>query len=218
MIQKSGEGGGTYDVGSNANQIPTNAIAADKVQAKLDTYNILTKVFGNLDVNIPDIAKVKALIAAVTDPITGQVSSHTTSINNIIDVLLVDLENQIAALGAPGFTATTEENLEDGMYIHVFRSGNVAKCIRANATTGHLANGYVLSDYLLGAEVTYFRTGDNTKGNDLPAGKIWLSGTTPGLAASAPPAMRSGKYLQELGASIGLNKHLVEFGSGIQLL
>lgn len=215
FIPRPSTGGTTnVDIGVGPSQIPTNAITETKVNTKLATYPILTKSVGVEEAQLTDNARVKSLIETAISPI----DIHLVNIDTDLETLgtaVEDLSNRATKLS---YKAISAESLEEGMYIHVYRDGTTTKCIRANAVTGHIANGYVEANFNNAVEVTYFKGGTvNEKGNDLAAGKIWLSNVTPGKAMSAPPLARSGHYSQLLGESIAPNKHAVDFGFVIKL-
>lgn len=216
FIQRPSTGGTTnVDIGVGPSQIPTNAITETKVNAKLATYPILTKSVGVEEAQLTDNARVLSLLSTGLAPINTSLAG--------IDSDITAIEETIAGLGdgaakKMSWQAITTESLEEGMYICVYRDGTTTKCMRANAVSGQMANGYVEANYGVGVVVDYFKDGTiNEKGNDLAAGKIWLSDVTPGRAMSAPPLARSGHYSQQLGESVGVNKHSVDFGFVIKL-
>lgn len=212
----SGGGGSSVDIGPGDSQVPTNLITAGKVQAKLDTYPILGKTVGTAGSHLTDNDRVIDLIGGELDPVVQEVVNINQSLSSVTQTVQNIVNNP--PVTRPYHEAVCTESLQEGMYIKVFRDGLITRCSRADGVNGLLADGFVLLDYAVGATVKYYDSGENEKGNELPAGKIYLSDVTPGRAMSIPPAARSRHYLQVLGESIGLNKHLFKPGLSIQLL
>lgn len=208
-IPGSGGEGGDVDIGIGGSQIPTNTL----IQSQ---YPIVSKAIGTLGENVPTVDTVTSLISSSVSDVAAEVDTIVETVNNIQQAI-EDLETTPAEMRTLG-KAFAAESLEEGMYIHAYRDGTTTRCLRANAATGLLSNGYVETAAAVSAEVVYYLNGFNSKANDLPGGKIYLSATTPGRASSTPPAQRSTYWLQELGESIGVNKHQFQPGFSLQLL
>lgn len=212
LPSEGGSGTGEVDVGSAPSQIPNNTI----VQSTVNT--IITSMIGSDPEDIPTNQQVNQSISNVTQNITSieeqliGVTENNTQLTQQITNIINNPE-----IVRPFIEAISSESLMEGMYIKIFRDGDVTKCCRANAATGILANGFVLANYDVGANTKCY-IGENEKGNDLPAGKLYLSAVTPGRASSTPPVEKSGHWLQEIGESIGLNKHMFKVGLTIHLM
>lgn len=213
LPSEGGSGTGEVDVGTAPSQIPNNTIVQNTVTT------IIEGMVGTDPTDIPTNQQVTQQITVVNENITNVEEQLTEVIqqNTSITQQLTNIVNN-PELVRPFIKAVCTESLLEGMYIKMFRDGDITKCCRANAATGILTNGFVLMDYAVGATVKCYNTGENEKGNDLPAGKLYLSATTPGRASSTPPEEKSGHWFQEIGESVGLNRHLFKEGLTIHLL
>jgi hypothetical protein len=93
----------------------------------------------------------------------------------------------------------------------------VSKIRLANASNGRLVDGYVEASFVSGTLATFYKVGENSKGNVCPHGKLFLSPTNPGDATTVKPADRSGDWYQEIGTCIGDGIHIFQLGFTIQL-
>lgn len=194
LIPRGGGNSTNIEVGSAPSQVPTNNIV----------NNIINQ--NNTIIN----QNISTAINNVTEEIIQQVNNNITQeINNIINN---------PEVVRPFNEATCTESLEEGMYIKVYRDGDETKCCRTDPINGLLATGFVLANYNVGETVKYYDSGENSKGNDLGAGKLYLSTSIKGRASLTPPSSKSGHWFQEIGESVGPNRHLFKLGLSIQLL
>ena len=69
----------------------------------------------------------------------------------------------------------------------------------ANAATGAVANGFILTSVSSGSSVGVFGAGLITGLSGLTGGPVWLSYSTPGGVTQTPPSLGSGNYVQQIG-------------------
>lgn len=109
------------------------------------------------------------------------------------------------------------EDITAGSFVNIWDDAGTAKIRKASWNTGYLADGYVLSAFLSGDQATFYQAGVNTMCAPGTPGQTAYIAATAGASSNAPPELRSGFWLQEIGKYLTTNSIYFAKGLTIQL-
>lgn len=119
-------------------------------------------------------------------------------------------------IGADTATVSASEALSAGDFVNIYDDVGTPKCRKADAATNKPAHGFVLSAVTAGNDATIYFEGSNTQVTGMTAGRVYLSGSTPGAATNTPPTT-STYIVQCVGVAVSATHINVELGEPIQL-
>lgn len=121
-----------------------------------------------------------------------------------------------SGIGADTSPLTATEALAAGDLVNIYDAAGLIRVRKADASNNKPAHGFVLAGVASGTIATVYFEGTNDQLSSLTAGTRFLSATTPGATAAAPPTT-AGHLLQRVGVVISSTSINIEIGDPITL-
>lgn len=174
----------------------------------------------NTSAGVGDAEKLVATNASgFVDPSFLNVKSTSAGAGDAGKVVVLDSAGKLdssmmpTGIGEDSLNIVASEALTGGDFINVWNNAGTANVRKADAASaGKEAHGFVLTSYAQSASAKVYFEGTNTACSGLTPGVQFLSSTTAGKTASAPPT-GTGKVCQRVG--LALSATSINFEGGI---
>lgn len=166
------------------------------------------KTFLQLVNGVPTVTAGKQVSAGAAD--AGALPALNEQ--GVFDVSLMP-----TGIGADTALVVASEDLAAGRFVNIYDDGGTPSARLADASAaGKHAHGFVLSSVTSGNQAAVYFEGTNDQVTGATAGDVYLSATTPGGFAAAPPS-GAGQVVQKLGVATSATKINAECGQHYQL-